>query len=181
MVFGSATPGVSVRSGASRTRQSLGWLDEQLVRLLGRPRSPGFGAAPFWRAWPATLRRSERVPCSFRVDAPLDPVHSSASPDRIRAVCPDPHAPMLPLAPMTPSSSGERPVNDDQPPPLTSFTTNCSPRVCNAAFYSPRGDAAGGFATQNRRFPLLPLNLHPKLAPPLSALIGWLFPRQSPF
>ena len=93
MVFGSATLGVSVRSGASRTRQSLGRLDEQLERLLGRPRWPGFVAAPFWRAWPAMLGRSERVSCSFRVDAPLDPVHSSASPDRVRAVCPDLHAP----------------------------------------------------------------------------------------
>ena len=140
MVFGSATPGVSVRSGASRTCQSLGLLDEQLVRLLGRPRWPGFIAAPFWRAWPATLRRSERVPCSFRVDAPLDPVHSSASPDRIRAVCPDPHAPMLPLAPTTPSSTGERPVyNDEQPPPLASFTTNCSCWRPFAPFYSPEG------------------------------------------
>ena len=145
MVFGSATPGVSVRSGASRTRQSLGRLDEQLVRLLGRldeqlvrllgrPQWPGFVAAPFWRAWPAMLRRSERVSCSFRVDAPFDLVHSSASPDRTRAVCPDPHTPMLPLAPATPSSdaaaptspdsrllisTGERPVNNDEQPRAT--------------------------------------------------------------
>ena len=179
MVFGSASPGVSVRSGALRTRQSPGRLDEQLVRLLGRSRWPGFVAAPFWRAWPSTLRRSVRVPCSFRVDAPLDPVHSSASPDRIRAVCPDPHAPMLPLAPMTPGSTGERPI--EQPPPLVSFTThqltNCSVGVPTRLFIAPRGEAAEGLASRNRRLP--PFTFEPSpLAGPAPLTSDWPAPSE---
>ena len=95
---------------------------------------------PFLASLAGDASEEERVSCSFRVDAPLDPVHSSASPDHIRAVCPDPHAPMLPLAPTTPSSTRERPMNnDDQPPPLASFTTNCSLRALPTRLFIARG------------------------------------------
>ena len=75
------------------------------------------------------------------------------------------------------------------PPPTTHFSnerptnspTNRALGVPTRLFIAPGGEAALGFFTRNRRCPLSPLNLHPRLAVPLSPLIGQFPSRQRPF
>jgi len=136
-----------------------GWWHARLFALRSPRRTAGLVGRGWWRARLFALRSPRRTANDLlaRQRSPRPPTISSPANDLLAR------------------------QRSPRPPTISLPANDLISRRPNTPFYSPRGEAAVGFATRSRRFPLSPLNLHPRLAPPLSPLIGQFPSRQRPF